>query len=137
MPANDPEVREWLRIARQDMLAARRLCEGSLYETCGFHSQQTVEKLLKAYLRWRDQSTPKIHDLTVLLDLCARIEAPFLEHRDRWEWLTGFGVVFRYPSEVPRPDSAEATRAVEAAEHCWSVLLPEMPPNLHPTPDSD
>lgn len=137
MPANEPEIREWLRIARQDLLAARRLREEGLHETCAFHCQQTVEKLLKAYLRWRGQRSPKIHDLTVLLDHCARIEAPFVDHRDRWEWLTGFGVVFRYPSEVPRPDSAEVGRAVQAAEHCWSKLLPEMPPHLHPTPDSD
>lgn len=137
MPASEDELREWLRIAQQDKLAARQLHQGGLYGACGFHCQQAVEKLLKAYLRWRGQDVPRIHDLTVLLDLCARIGAPFAEHRDRWEWLTGFGVTFRHPSEVPRPDSAEATLAVDAAEHCWSVLLSELPQHLHPPVESE
>jgi len=136
MAASEDELREWLRIAQQDLLAARQLHEGRLYQAACFHCQQAVEKVLKAYLRWKDHEAPKIHDLTVLPDLCERIEAPFVDHRDRWEWLTGFGVTFRYPTEVPRPDAAEAGRALQAAEHCWNALLPELPQHLHPPVES-
>jgi len=137
MAVSEDELREWLRLAQQDMLAARRPHEGRLYEGACFHCQQAVEKLLKAYLRWENQDPPKIHDLTVLLDLCQRIEAPFANDRDRWEWLTGFGVTFRYPTEVPRPDVAEATGALEAAEDCWTALLSKLPRHLHPPAESD
>lgn len=133
MPISVDELREWLRIAYQDVLSARRLHEVRLYEGACFHCQQVVEKVLKTYLLWKDCDAPKIHDLTVLLDLCESIEAPFMDYRDRWEWLTGFAVTIHYPTEVPQPDATEADRALQAAEHCWDTLLAELPRHLHPS----
>ncbi len=130
MKAGEDNLRGWLRVSHADLLAARHLVAGGLWEAACFHCQQTVEKLLKAYLVARGTEPPRIHDLTTLLDVCAGLSASFAAKRDQWEWLTGFAVTIRYPTEVEPPDREEATRALTAAEACWEAVLAEMPPEL-------
>ena len=41
---------EWLRIAKEDLLAAKALVKIELFSAVVYHCQQSSEKLLKAYL---------------------------------------------------------------------------------------
>lgn len=126
------EVREWMRKAQEDVAVARRAIADDLYEPGCFHCQQAVEKLLKAYLVWNESAPPRVHDLALLLDSCEKLDRSFREKRDEWEWLTGYAIIARYPSEVPPPDQDEARRALEAAEDCWGTIQNLLPPETHP-----
>lgn len=126
------EVREWLRIAGNDLRVARLAIPNGPLEPGCFHCQQVIEKLLKAWLIAHGCRPPFTHDLTLLLDLCAQQEASFVNHRDEWEWVTGFGVTARYPTEVPPPNVGEAERALRAAELSWELITAELPPEVRP-----
>jgi HEPN domain-containing protein len=131
MPPHD-ELREWVRIAADDLTAARQLAASGLLNVGCFHCQQAIEKLLKAWLLWRGAQAPRTHDLALLFEQCAGLGAGFLDHRDAWEWVTGFAVTIRYPSEVPTPDQAETDRALRAASECWDVITAEFPAEVLP-----
>ena len=130
MQTKTEEVRQWLRKAHDDLAIAGRADD--LFEPGCFHCQQAVEKLLKAYLLWHSSDPPKIHDLMLLLDLCQRLDGSFAESRDRWERLTGYAIVARYPSEVPPPTKEEFREALDAAEECWRSILGRLPVETHP-----
>jgi HEPN domain-containing protein len=63
-------VQQWLDKARQDLEGARILLQSNIknYESVGFHAQQAVEKLIKAFLVRHQIEFPKNgkawHDLT-------------------------------------------------------------------------
>jgi len=66
-----PITAEWVRKAEADFATAQREHAVEVepnYDAVCFHSQQAVEKLLKARLQEADIAFRKIHDLTVLLD---------------------------------------------------------------------
>jgi HEPN domain-containing protein len=71
-----------------------------------FHSQQAVEKTLKAYLVLLQRPFPYTHEIDVLIRLCgAPIHghagvAPAIE-------LTAYAVAARYPGIAPTPEAAE------------------------------
>jgi len=81
------------------------------YDAVCFHSQQAVEKLLKARLQEADIPFRKIHDLTVLLDAVLAVEPSWETLRNDLHTLTAYAVEYRYPGESC--DKAEATRSVE------------------------
>jgi HEPN domain-containing protein len=62
----------------------------------GFHSQQAVEKALKAALASRDIAFPYTHDLDGLIELCRthRLDVP--ETLEGVEQLAPYGVHLRY-----------------------------------------
>jgi HEPN domain-containing protein len=126
------EVQQWLRKAQEDLAVARRAIADDLSEPGCFHCQQAVEKLLKAYLVWNESAPPRVHDLALLLDGCEKLDPAFRDKRDEWEWLTGYAIIARYPSEVPPPDQPEARRALAAAEDCWQSVQRMLPPETYP-----
>ena len=65
---------EWMDKATDDLLVAKReLEEPPVYDAVCFHSQQCVEKCLKAVLQENDIYFEKTHDLDVLLNKCKAI----------------------------------------------------------------
>jgi HEPN domain-containing protein len=76
-----PVVKEWLDYAQKDLKAAEILISDSdLTATACFHSQQCVEKCLKAVVETKGQNPPKSHDL---IRLYGMVE-PFLEQARRF-----------------------------------------------------
>jgi hypothetical protein len=65
--------------ARHDLRAARALAAlpEPILDVAIYPCQQTAEKAIKAYLIWRDDPFPKIHDLGVLLARAAVWEKRF------------------------------------------------------------
>ncbi|MBI4227488.1 MAG: HEPN domain-containing protein [Candidatus Omnitrophica bacterium] len=57
----------WLRLAADDLKAARIMIRERLYHLACFHAQQAAEKGLKAYLVSRRGATPRSHHLAALL----------------------------------------------------------------------
>ena len=77
-------------------------------ETVGFHAQQAVEKLLKAWLAHLGVDYPKMHRLETLVDLLAASGAAVPASFSDLGRLTPFGTVFRYDD---LPFSGEVGRA--------------------------
>ena len=63
------ETKEWLEIAESDRQMADAGMRRKLFAQAIYHSQQSVEKLLKGILTERGISFPKTHDLVELADL--------------------------------------------------------------------
>ena len=111
-------VQQWLDKAEGDLAAAEILLRAETHDyfPCAFHCQQASEKFLKAYLVCHQIEFRKTHDLGELLKLAAQAEPTLQQELGSCEWLTPFGVEFRYPGE-----SANKECAVEAKRLCTYV----------------
>ena len=110
-------VQQWLRKAEIDLDAAENLLSEdrlSFYPSC-FHSQQSVEKFLKAFLAWHQVQFPKTHNLGELLDLMSTIDTALAEDLKDATRLNPYGVEVRYPSDIPEPTYDQAKEALHLA----------------------
>src|SRR5215470_16761949 len=118
MPPQPDEVQAWLQKAANDLLSARILLghDPPVLETACFHCQQTVEKVLKAFLVWKAIRFEKVHSLIYLLDLCEGQDPRYTSIRDRAETLAPYAVEVRYPGEARESNLAEAEAALATTE---------------------
>lgn len=95
-------VHTLLRAADRDISALRGMHDTVVFadEIFGFHTQQAVEKLLKAWLALLDEVYPLTHDLDLLLDLLQKQEASAAGFRNLVEY-TPFAVQLRYDAIEP------------------------------------
>jgi HEPN domain-containing protein len=65
--------------ARRDLLSAKRLSHGKdpYLDTAIYHCQQSVEKAVKGWLVYNDQSFGKTHDLRLLMTQASEVEPKF------------------------------------------------------------
>ncbi|MCB4755456.1 MAG: HEPN domain-containing protein [Elusimicrobia bacterium] len=75
----------------------------SLSDVVCFHCQQTVEKLLKAFLTSKKHRFPKSHDLGELLTQASKIDGSMELIRDIIEPLTDYAATTRYPRRRAKP----------------------------------
>jgi HEPN domain-containing protein len=122
-----PEHREvahlLLQKAREDLSAAQVLIatEDQTDHVIGFHLQQAIEKALKATLAKQAIEIPRTHDLGYLIELLGNLEIEIPEPIASSDWLTPWGVLFRYdddPAVSLNRDSAleAATATISLAE---------------------
>ncbi|WP_071527181.1 HEPN domain-containing protein [Nodosilinea nodulosa] len=112
-------IQEWVDKAEADFgTASRELQVRQLpnYDAVCFHTQQCVEKYLKARLLAANIPFPKIHDLTALLTLLNPVEPDWERFRPALALLTDFAVEVRYPGF-----SADQEVAEEMYELCAEV----------------
>ena len=126
---NLDEVRSWLFKARQDLDAASWLLASphALYGVVGFHSQQTAEKALKAYLTWQEHSFEKTHSFIALVGICLEFDSDFNGLRYAATMLTPFAVTTRYPGDLPDISAQEAKDALDQAQLIWNFVYSRMP----------
>ncbi|HBC87261.1 MAG TPA: DNA-binding protein [Lentisphaeria bacterium] len=109
-------VAEWILKADGDFnTAAREMAatDNPNYDAVCFHSQQCIEKLLKAFLIKKNIIPPKIHDLA---ELCRMIE----KTSHGWipppvndlNFLSRAAVDFRYPGESADKEEAEGALTI-------------------------
>ena len=91
-------VKTLLHKAAQDEAALRELLPKPEFDTdtLGFHAQQAVEKLLKAWLCFLGVDYPKTHSLTALISLLAENGKALPDGLADMGRLTPFAAVFRY-----------------------------------------
>jgi len=70
-------------------------------EIFGFHSQQAIEKLLKALLMFKIIPFRHTHDLGELIDLCSEHEIEVPDELYNIDDLTPFAVEYRYDVFTP------------------------------------
>ena len=109
---------EWVDKAESDFAAAHRLMrrredEPPLVDAVCFHSQQCVEKYLKAFLQEHNVRFEYKHPLEPLLGQCLSLDASFEELRRDVVGLEGYAVAVRYPGAKVTDEMAE--RALAAA----------------------
>jgi len=101
-----------------DLTAATVLNDYALpkpLEIICYHAQQYTEKMLKGFILASGGDPPKKHDLPLLCDICAEVDARFERLRDICDFLTLFGVQPRYPHELEVLES-DAERAIQSAK---------------------
>lgn len=92
-----------LGAAKDDELAARSMLpiEGIADRIVGFHTQQAVEKAIKAVLAAKGTEFPFTHNLKQLRDFSEKSGIELPSTLDDIEDLTPFAAVERYGSEAP------------------------------------
>jgi HEPN domain-containing protein len=94
----NPSVKEWIDLASVDLLAAKNLCNDErLTNVVCFHSQQCVEKSLKAIIEANDEIPPKTHDL---IRLYGMVEGQIVLDEDMLAKLNELYIESRYPSTI-------------------------------------
>jgi HEPN domain-containing protein len=85
-------------MAEKDFKALKNMIDETIFdiEIFGFHAQQTVEKLLKAWLSAIGTKYEKTHDLQILFSLLKENGQHIPTELENLENLTDFSVNFRY-----------------------------------------
>ena len=132
MPPPEQAIRslvlQWLSKASADFdVAVRLMTEGDRFrEIACFHAQQAAEKYLKALLVQSQLEFPKTHDIKDLLDLLETVHPATAEALREAEFLTPFGVKFRYPGDFSEALPEAANMAIDLAgrvKHAATQLL--------------
>ncbi len=125
-------TRGWLAKAQSDLSSASKLVDtNGPYDTACFHVQQSIEKLLKAYLAFHDKPIPKTHDLEELQQLCLDISSiPSLEKLDFTE-VTNYAVEIRYDLEF-WPERELAQEGIEMAKKVLKIIRQILPEECQP-----
>lgn len=114
----DDYLENWLLLANEDIAVIDSLftSDSDFYaRTICFHSQQAVEKFLKAFLVFHNKDFPKTHDLEFLLMECQKIDKSGFDFD--FGSLTDFGVSIRYPDDFIIPDKEDTIRYRDIALH--------------------
>lgn len=121
-------VAQWLERAEEDLAVARHLLAQDLpyYAAIGFHAEQAAEKFIKAFLVARQVDFPKTHDLGLLLDLVATVDAALAADLAPAVRLTDYGVDVRYPGDLPDLSADDARHAVDDALLVQARITPHL-----------
>ncbi len=120
---------EWLRKAEDDVQVAELLFanEAGLANPITFHTQQAVEKYLKAYLTWHQVPFPKTHDIERLLVLVETVDKSLADLLVDTTVLTMYGVEVRYPGDMSEATEEEAQDAVALMRKTRDAVRAELP----------
>jgi HEPN domain-containing protein len=97
------DVKEWVRYAQTDYDCARKMADmfhPIPIEIVCYHCQQSVEKILKAYVIAKDNTLTKTHDLVILLKQCRQHSSEFDRYAEVCMAITMYVSTTRYPSEI-------------------------------------
>lgn len=103
-PDNSPYVQEWVARAERDWRLASLLLDEEEPEGAGYHLQQSLEKLLKAYLIARDWRLERTHNLVDLLEEAAAYDAALGDYCGTCTDAATYYYWDRYPQQEPPPD---------------------------------
>jgi len=123
---NESTVRNWIFLAEGDFKTANDelRTEFPITTTICFHSQQCVEKYLKAYLTLVGQFFGKTHDIALLIELCKKHNIDFEQlYKLNAHKLTRYAVEVRYPDEFYIPSLEEAKESIEIAKNSKEFIL--------------
>jgi len=100
-------------------------------DTVAFHLQQCAEKLIKAFLNWKQTQYPKTHALGALLDLAVPHEAGLEDFRARLATMGSYAVEMRYDDEL-YPTSDEVSAGLQTVRELHQKILSLLPPQKSP-----
>jgi HEPN domain-containing protein len=113
----------WLKIAQDDLKAAKALVKINLFAASTYHCQQSAEKSLKGYLAFKKQEILKTHDLTKLIELCKEFDTVFDQYYPHADYLNPFTTRCRYPTEFDIPNESDTKEAIKYAQNIMKLVL--------------
>jgi HEPN domain-containing protein len=120
-------VREWIVKAEGDFTVAcreMRARKSPNYDAVCFHSQQCIEKLMKALLIERGATPPKTHMLLTLDEMLCSAVADWACPADDLRFLSHAAVFLRYPGEsAEKEDAKEALKITKRVRAALLTLL--------------
>ncbi len=123
-------VGQWIDKAREDITTCEILLDSNAMVTgiTAFHAQQAAEKYLKALLVFREETVPKTHSIRLLLELLAPSDKELAESLKTARELTPYGVLPRYPGDLPEISIGDARRLYQLALSVRDAVLDLLPP---------
>lgn len=117
-------IQGWIKKAEGDLTAAEMTLNIKLDDQfiAAFHAQQAIEKYLKAFLVWRQVPFPKTHEIKKLLSLLPAEDEKLVKELVEADWLSPYGVEFRYPLEEV-VDLETAKKAVDQAKKVQQAVM--------------
>jgi HEPN domain-containing protein len=111
----------WVEKARHDLYVVDKMLddEESPTDVIGFHSQQAIEKSLKALLTAHGAKFPRTHDLEELIDLADPFLSQLSDFRETCAMITHFAVDVRYPDSMDDPVRDDVGNA---AGDAWAIF---------------
>jgi HEPN domain-containing protein len=125
----EPPFRAWVVKAESDLLnITNNLAAANVpWDTVCFHAQQAAEKLLKAFLAWKERDLLRTHDLVALLAQCVTLDPSLAELENDCRKLTYYAVGSRYPDMLYEPDEEDGREMVSAMHRVRSAILARLP----------
>ena len=125
-------ARGWMQKGESDRLTASLIAQSpGPYDTACFHTQQAVEKYLKAVIALTGSPIPRTHDLADIYDLCLAVEPALVLDRNEIAVLTPYAVQLRYNPGF-WPDQATAQQALAMVDRVRTAVLSVLPSSAHP-----
>ncbi len=121
-------TRQWIRHAGDDLQSARALLREEIHTMACFHSQQCVEKSLKAILQEKEVTIPRIHNIKILKDMVENTIRSFLDlSPEGANFLSQVYVESRYPLDIGllpygEPTKEDAEKALDIAERIFTEV---------------
>ena len=109
-------ILRWIMFAQRDYNAAHNMSvlhHPVPLEIVCYHCQQSVEKILKAYILARSDPLVKTHDLESILKQCMDHDNQFASFADICAVLTGYAIASRYPLDEDLIDEHDMATALE------------------------
>ena len=132
------KIKEWVFLANEDIRLAEVAFQAKIYHGACFHSQQAAEKAIKAYLLSKLGKTPKIHQLTGLLDTDKKTRQLFENLIEEIEFIDQFYIPTRYPDAFPGslkenlPTEEDARKALTYTKDIYNLVIGLLENHLHP-----
>lgn len=117
-------VREWVGKSELDLATAGRELHApdpKNFDAVCFHAQQSVEKLMKAFLIHSNVMPPRTHDLQRLSEMLGEVHEGWNWPIEELRFLSRAAVDYRYPGESA--DTWEAAEAFQIAQRLRERLL--------------
>jgi HEPN domain-containing protein len=91
-------AKEWLKAANDDLILLDDIITNPyITNLTAFHSQQAIEKSLKALLEYQNKSVPKIHKITKLI---SNFDGLILYDKELVKLLDSLYIESRYPGDM-------------------------------------
>lgn len=121
------ETEEWLKIALEEYDSANYLFQKGLYRMVCYHTQQAVEKILKAILTEREVDVPRTHNILDLRNAAIRFGYEIHLSNEDCIFLNSI-YRSRYPSDLGLLPSAEPTKEdAERAIDIAKIMVDSIP----------
>lgn len=133
MPPDEKRMAEltaWLEKAAADLESADVLLASGIptqLHQVLFHSQQAVEKSLKAFLVWHLVTFRRTHDIAEIGDQCTKVDVTLEPIIEDAKYLSDYAWAYRYPGEDPDPKKAEAKAGLEEAKKVFREIANRLP----------
>ena len=115
----------WIRRAINDFKSAKKLFSGKnkFLDIAVFHCQQSVEKILKSFLVYKEIKFEKVHNIVYLLDKCVEVDKTLNKWYQAAEILTPYATIFRYPGDYSEPETEDVKEALSYSKEVINFIL--------------